>query len=103
MKIFLSGLVLLIGSVSASAAAPQYTLQQICTRYGNVGQCVTVPFCKQKVTAAGCALADGAPAHVEPLCKLQTQESGCKIMQSQGNCVWLEEAVATCNAKFERL
>lgn len=98
-KMILSlGLVFVSSSVFA---APQYTLQEICKKYGAFNQCATVPFCKETVYSMGCYLAKGAPLYMEAMCKLQTQKQGCAIMQSQGNCVWVDQGGSSCDAKFE--
>jgi hypothetical protein len=104
MKKVLASLVFAVLSLSSIAFAdPQYTLQTICVKYGKFGQCSSVPFCQEQSFASGCYLAQGAPAYVEGLCKLQTQKQGCDIMAAQGNCVWVDQAVSTCNSKIKSL
>jgi hypothetical protein len=88
---------------SALFASPKYSLQEICTKYGTFNQCSTVPFCQQINVQPGCYLAKGAPSYVEALCKTQTQQQGCAIMQQQGNCVWIEESGSICKAKVDSL
>lgn len=103
MKIL--GIILLatFGIASALFADPQYTLQSICEKYGKFGQCSSVPFCKEQSFQQGCYLRQGAPAYIEALCKMQTMKQGCAVMESQGNCVWVEDSVSTCDAKVQSL
>ncbi len=84
-------------------ATPQYTLQDICTKYGTFNQCSSVPFCRSYEFPVGCYLAQGAPSYVEGLCKIQTEEQGCKIMAAQGNCVWVAEPTSICKATANSL
>jgi hypothetical protein len=86
-----------------SMAAPQYTLEEICNKYGNFDQCSSVPFCRESTSASGCNLAQGAPGYMEAMCKLQTEKQGCAIMESQGNCVWIENSGSVCHSKVDRL
>lgn len=101
MKTMILGFIVFASQMSFSAT--QYTLQQICTKYGNFGQCSSVPFCRETTFVRGCYLAKGAPAYIEAMCKMQTQAQGCNIMAAQGNCVWVDEDLSTCDAKVQSL
>src|SRR3989339_919547 len=93
MKIFIVLFVLLCAMTLV--AQESYTLSQICAEYAGTDDCQKIPFCYEEVIPVGCYRAPDAPAYMEGLCKMQTNDKYCKMTPS---CSWKEFEEVVCKA-----